>query len=53
MTSPARLPDAASLEAVLAERLLDRAGGALVHLRSFLGRCDRVERERREAKRPG
>lgn len=33
-------------------RLLDRAGGALVHLRSFLGRCDRIERERREAKRP-
>ena len=33
-------------------RLLDRAGGALVHLRSFLGRCGRVERERREAKRP-
>jgi hypothetical protein len=32
-------------------RLLDRAGGALVHLRSFLGRCGRVERERREAKR--
>ena len=23
-----------------------------VHLRSFLGRCDRIERERREAKRP-
>src|SRR5260370_69811 len=33
-------------------RLLDRAGGALVHLRSFLGRCDRIERERREGKRP-
>ena len=33
-------------------RLLDRTGGALVHLRSFLGRCDRIERERREAKRP-
>jgi len=33
-------------------RLLDRAGGALVHLRSFLGRCARIERERREAKRP-
>jgi hypothetical protein len=31
---------------------LGRAGGALVHLRSFLGRCDRIERERREAKRP-
>ena len=34
-------------------RLLDRTGGALVHLRSFLGRCDRIERERREAKCPG
>jgi hypothetical protein len=33
-------------------RQLDRAGGALAHLRSFLGRCDRIERERREAKRP-
>lgn len=33
-------------------RRLDRAGGALVHLRSFLGRCDRIERNRREAKRP-
>jgi hypothetical protein len=33
-------------------RLLDRAGGALVHVRSFLGRCGRIERERREAKRP-
>jgi hypothetical protein len=33
-------------------RLLDRTGGALVHLRGFLGRCDRIERERREAKRP-
>src|SRR5258708_2345895 len=33
-------------------RLLDRAGGALVHLRSFLGRCGRIERERREAKHP-
>jgi hypothetical protein len=35
-----------------AYRLLDRAGGALVHLRSFLGRCGRIERDRREAKRP-
>ena len=33
-------------------RLLDRAGGALVHLQSFLGRCGRIERNRREAKRP-
>ena len=33
-------------------RLLDRAGGAFVHVRSFLDRCARVEREKREAKRP-
>lgn len=33
-------------------RLLDRAGGAFVHVRSFLDRCGRVEREKREAKRP-
>ncbi|MEY9279124.1 hypothetical protein [Bradyrhizobium yuanmingense] len=33
-------------------RLLNRAGGAFVHVRSFLGRCSRIERERREAKRP-
>src|SRR5258708_1422186 len=33
-------------------RLLNRAGGALVHLRSFLSRCGRIERARREAKRP-
>jgi hypothetical protein len=33
-------------------RLPDRAGGALVHLRSFLGRCDRIEHARREAERP-
>lgn len=33
-------------------RLLDRAGGALIHLRSFLARCARIEREQREAKRP-
>lgn len=33
------------------DRLLDRAGGALVHLRSFLGRCGWIERDRREAKR--
>ncbi len=34
-------------------RLLDRAGGAFVHIRSFLDRCARTEREKREAKRPG
>lgn len=33
-------------------RLLDRAGGAFVHVRSFLDRCGRVEHEKREAKRP-
>lgn len=33
-------------------RLLDRAGGAVIHVRSFLDRCSRVEREKREAKRP-
>ncbi|GHE78121.1 hypothetical protein GCM10019059_41250 [Camelimonas fluminis] len=33
-------------------RLLDRAGNAFVHVRSFLDRCGRIEREKREAKRP-
>lgn len=33
-------------------RLLDRAGGAFVHVRGFLDRCARVESEKREAKRP-
>jgi len=33
-------------------RLLGRAGGAVLHVRSFLDRCSRVEREKREAKRP-
>ena len=33
-------------------RLLDRAGGAFIHVRSFLDRCGRVERDKREAKRP-
>ncbi|CAH1696107.1 conserved hypothetical protein [Hyphomicrobiales bacterium] len=33
-------------------RLLDRAGGAFIHVRSFLDRCGRVEREKREARRP-
>jgi hypothetical protein len=33
-------------------RLLNRPVGALVHLRSFLGCCGRIERNRREAKRP-
>ncbi|WP_035678963.1 hypothetical protein [Bradyrhizobium liaoningense] len=33
-------------------RLLGRAGGAVIHVRSFLDRCGRIERERREARRP-
>ena len=33
-------------------RLRGRAGGGIVHLRSFLGRCARIGRERREAQRP-
>ncbi|MCC8977047.1 hypothetical protein [Bradyrhizobium brasilense] len=33
-------------------RLLNRAGGAFVHIRSFLERCGRIEREKREARRP-
>ncbi|MBD3849583.1 hypothetical protein IED13_28125 [Bosea sp. SSUT16] len=45
------LPDSARLVGPL-YRLLDRAGGAFVHVRSFLDRCGRVEREKREAKRP-
>ena len=32
-------------------RLLNRAGAAVVHVRSFLDRCGRIEREKREAKR--
>lgn len=45
------LPDDARL-AGPAYRLLDRADGAFVHVRSFLDRCARIEREKREAKRP-
>jgi hypothetical protein len=33
-------------------RLSRRAGGGVVHVRSFLARCARLERERREAQRP-
>ena len=33
-------------------RLLGRAGGAVIHVRSFLDRCGRIERGKREAKRP-
>ena len=46
-----QLPDSDRL-AGPAYRLLGRAGGAVVHVRSFLDRCDRVERGKREAKRP-
>jgi hypothetical protein len=33
-------------------RLLGRGTDAIAHLRSFLGRCSRIERDRREAHRP-
>lgn len=33
-------------------RLGSRAGGSVVHLRSFLGRCARLERAKRELSRP-
>lgn len=33
-------------------RLLDRTGGAFIHVRSFLDRCARIEREKREAEWP-
>jgi len=33
-------------------RLLGRTGGAVIHVRSFLDRSGRIEREKREAKRP-
>jgi hypothetical protein len=45
------LPDTARLTGPV-YRQLDRAGGAFVHVRSFLDRCGRVERGKREAKRP-
>ena len=32
--------------------MLGRAGGAFIHVRSFLDRCGRVDREKREATRP-
>ncbi|WP_292193738.1 hypothetical protein [Mesorhizobium sp.] len=32
--------------------LRGRAGGGIVHMRSFLARCARIEREQREARRP-
>lgn len=46
-----QLPDSDRLAGPV-YRLLDRAGGALIHVRSFLDRCGRVERDKREAKRP-
>lgn len=33
-------------------RLLGRAGNGIVHVRNFLTRCARIERDRREARRP-
>lgn len=46
-----QLPDSDRLSGPV-YRLLGRAGGAVIHVRSFLDRCGRVEREKREAKRP-
>ncbi|KIU54014.1 hypothetical protein [Bradyrhizobium elkanii] len=46
-----QLPDSDRLAGPV-YRLLGRAGGGLIHVRSFLDRCGRVEREKREAKRP-
>lgn len=44
-------PSPASQIAGPVYRLRGRAGGAVVHVRSFLGRCARLERETREARR--
>lgn len=46
-----QLPDSDRL-AGPAYRLQGRVGGAVIHVRSFLDRCGRIEREKREAKRP-
>lgn len=46
-----QLPDSSRLAGPV-YRLLGRAGGAVVHVRSFLDRCGRIERDKREAKRP-
>ena len=46
-----QLPDSDRLAGPV-YRLLGRAGGAVIHVRSFLDRSARVEREKREAKRP-
>lgn len=45
------LPDSDRLSGPV-YRLLGRAGGAVIHVRSFLDRCGRIERDKREAKRP-
>jgi hypothetical protein len=45
-----QLPDSDRLAGPV-YRLLGRAGGAVVHVRSFLDRCGRIERDKREAKR--
>jgi hypothetical protein len=46
-----QLPDSDRLAGPV-YRLLGRAGGAVIQVRSFLDRCGRIEREKREAKRP-
>ena len=46
-----RLPDTEPLAGPI-YRLRGRTGGAVVHIRSFLERCKRIEREKREARRP-
>jgi hypothetical protein len=45
-----QLPDSDRLAGPV-YRLLGRAGGAVIHVRSFLDRCGRIERDKREAKR--
>lgn len=46
-----QLPDSDRLAGPV-YRLLGRAGGAMIHVRSFLDRCGRIEREKREGNRP-
>lgn len=41
-----------SLRRWLEERLLGKAGSNVVHVPSFLARCARLERDKREAQRP-
>ncbi|MDF2119288.1 hypothetical protein PY365_27365 [Roseiarcaceae bacterium H3SJ34-1] len=45
-----QLPDSSRLAGPV-YRLLGRAGGAVIHVRSFLDRCGRIERDKREAQR--